>query len=157
MNVSKRARLDAADAEDYVFSDQIGHLLRRAYQRHLAIFQANTAGLNLTSTQFVTLCALRDSGPCSQTDLIEATRIDQATIRGIIERLGKRTLIGFQADPTDRRKMIVVITASGLALVEQMTVRAKQISELTMGELNPAERLAITFVLRKMTALQPKA
>ncbi len=157
LNASNRARLDTAEVERYVFSDQIGHLLRRAYQRHLAIFQANTAGLNLTSTQFVTLCALRDSGPCSQTGLIDATGIDQATIRGIIERLGKRALIGFQTDPADRRKTIVVITAGGLSLVEQVTATAKQISELTMGQLNPAERLAIMFVLRKMIALQPGA
>lgn len=148
LSASKPAELNPG----YVFSDQIGHLLRRAYQRHLAIFQANTAGLNLTSTQFVTLCALRDNGPCPQTGLIEATGIDQATIRGIIERLGKRGLVEFQTDPADRRKTIVAITEQGLSLAEQMTPKAQQISELTMGELNPAERIAVTYVLRKMIA-----
>ncbi len=135
---------------EYVFSEQIGHLLRRAYQRHLAIFQDNAAELNLTSTQFVTLCALRDNGPGPQTELIQATGIDQATIRGIVERLGKRGLVEFQTDPADRRKTIVGLTASGLALLEQMTPKALRISELTMGGLNPAERVAVAFALRKM-------
>src|SRR5882762_9192563 len=53
----------SAGPDGYVFSNQIGHLLRRAYQRHLAIFQQNASDPNLTSIQFVTLCALRDRGP----------------------------------------------------------------------------------------------
>lgn len=138
------------DALDYDFSEQVGHLLRRAYQRHLAIFQANAADPQLTSTQFVTLCALRDGGPSAQADLIRATGIDQATIRGIVDRLGRRGLVGFQSDPRDQRKVIVNLTPAGGALLDLMIPRALAISELTMGGLNPAERAAIMFALRKM-------
>lgn len=141
---------EQVQADDYVFSDQIGYLLRRAYQRHLAIFQANAVDPDLTSTQFVTLCALRDYGPSPQMELIQATGIDQATIRGIIERLGKRSLVEFQTDPTDRRKTIVALTASGHTLLEQMVPKAQLISELTLQDLNPAERVAMVFTLRKM-------
>lgn len=62
----------------------------------------------LTSTQFVALCALRDHEAIPQTELIRATRIDQATIRGIVDRLVKRGLLEFQSDPTDRRKVILI-------------------------------------------------
>lgn len=137
-------------AVPYVFSDQIGHLLRRAYQRHLAIFQANATDATLTSTQFVTLCAIQDNGPSSQIDLIQATGIDQATIRGIIERLTKRELIALQVDPSDRRKTIVALTEAGRSVAEGMMPSAQAISELTMQGLNPAERVAIAFILRKM-------
>jgi hypothetical protein len=71
----------------YTFSEQVGHLLRKAYQRHLAIFQQNVGDSQLTAVQFVTLCALRDHGPSSQTELVKATAVDQATIRGIVDRL----------------------------------------------------------------------
>ncbi len=134
----------------YDFSEQVGHLLRRAYQRHLAIFQAHAADPQLTSTQFVVLCALRDHGASAQADLIRATGIDQATIRGIVDRLGKRGLVGFQSDPRDQRKVIVSLTAAGGAVLDQMIPQAEAISELTMGALNPAERAAIMFALRKM-------
>lgn len=137
-------------AGTYVFSDQIGHLLRRAYQRHLAIFQANTADATLTSTQFVTLCAIQDNGPSSQTELTQATGIDQATIRGIIERLAKRELVVLQVDSADRRKTIVALTSAGRSVAEGMAPSAQAISELTMQGLNPAERVAIIFILRKM-------
>jgi DNA-binding MarR family transcriptional regulator len=137
-------------ADGYDFSQQIGHLLRRAYQRHLAIFQAHAVDTQLTSTQFVTLCALRDHGPSPQTELIRATGIDQATIRGIIERLAKRGLLAFLSDPHDRRKVILTLTEAGRELLGRMVPNALMISELTMGALNPAERAAVVFTLRKM-------
>ena len=147
---------DGADAgpgeADYVFSDQIGHLLRRAYQRHLAIFQRNACDPQLTSVQFVTLCAIRDNGPISLIELVKSTAIDQATIRGIVDRLKARGLINQTSDPQDRRKVINCLTDEGRKMLEDMVPCAKRISELTMGQLNPAERLAVTHVLRKMIA-----
>ncbi|SMF88788.1 transcriptional regulator, MarR family [Azospirillum oryzae] len=135
---------------DYVFSDQIGHLLRRAYQRHLAIFQRNACDPQLTSVQFVTLCAIRDNGPSSLIELVKSTAIDQATIRGIVDRLKARGLISQTSDAQDRRKVINCLTDEGRQLLEDMVPCAKRISELTMGQLNPAERLAVTHVLQKM-------
>ncbi len=67
--------------EPYRVTEQVGHLLRKAYQRHLAIFQDNATDPSLTSVQFVTLCALHDLGPVSQAELVKATAVDQATIR----------------------------------------------------------------------------
>jgi len=136
--------------QSYDFSEQIGHLLRRAYQRHLSIFQAHSVDPNLTSTQFVTLCALRDNGPVPQAELIRTTGIDQTTIRGIVERLVRRGLVQLQSDETDRRKTIVALTPDGAALLAEMVPQAKLISDLTMGDLNPGERAAIMFTLRKM-------
>ena len=143
----------ADEPPPYIFTEQIGHLLRRAYQHHLAIFQANAADPNLTSTQFVTLCALRDKGPCSQADLIQATSIDQATIRGIIDRLARRGLVRLQTDPADKRRSMVTLTQEGDTLLEQTVPRARLISTLTMDRLNPAERIALMFTLRKMIGL----
>ncbi len=143
-------RAAGADAMSYRFSDQIGYLLRRAYQRHLAIFQENASDPQLTAVQFSTLCALRDGGPLSQSELVAATAVDQATIRGIVERLKARGLIALAKDPQDARKVIIAITADGLALLDDMVPRAHRISELTVAGLNPAERAALDFVLRKI-------
>ncbi len=141
---------DPAADEDYRVTEQIGHLLRRAYQRHLAIFQANASDEQLTSTQFVTLCALRDHGPSNQTELVRATGVDQATIRGIVDRLKRRRLVEFLADAQDRRKVVVILTQDGERVLEDMIPSARRISELTMGDLNPAERVALLYTLRKM-------
>ena len=134
----------------YVFSDQVGYLLRRTYQRHLAIFQARSVDPQLTSVQFSTLCALRDGGPQSQGELVKVTGVDQATIRGIIDRLKARSLIRLSKDSDDGRKVIVAVTQKGLALLEAMIPRAREITELTFGTLNPGERTALLFTLRRM-------
>lgn len=136
--------------DSYVFSEQVGHLLRKAYQRHLAIFQQNVGDSQLTAVQFVTLCALRDHGASSLTELVKATAVDQATIRGIVERLKARELITLEPDPQDKRKVVVDLSAAGAALVLQTVPCAAQITELTMSNLNPAERVAVLFLLRKM-------
>ena len=136
--------------DPYTFSEQVGHLLRKAYQRHLAIFQQNVGDSQLTAVQFVTLCAVRDCGPSSLTELVKATAVDQATIRGIVERLKARDLITLEPDPQDRRKVIVGLSESGRQRVQETVPNAAQISELTMSNLNPAERVAVLFLLRKM-------
>lgn len=135
----------------YVVTQQVGHLLRRAYQRHLAIFQDLADDLNLTSTQFVTLCALSDRGPCSQRELVEATAIDQATIRGIIDRLQARGLLQVLRDESDGRKVVMSLTSQGDDLLAAMMPRGPVISEKTMAPLNPAERVALLYLLRKLS------
>nr|WP_246356513.1 MarR family transcriptional regulator [Pseudomonas gingeri] len=125
-------------------------MLRKAYQRHMAIFQQNVGDSQLTAVQFVTLCAVRDHGPSSLTELVKATAVDQATIRGIVERLKARELISLEPDPEDRRKVIVGLTDEGARLVQQTVPCAARISELTMSNLNPAEQVAVLFLLRKM-------
>ncbi|ARP79244.1 MarR family transcriptional regulator BpsR [Bordetella genomosp. 6] len=135
----------------YHFSEQVGHLLRRAYQRHVAIFQQTIPDSKLTAAQFVVLCALRDQGACSLVDVVKATAIDQATVRGVIERLKARKLLAVSHDPADRRKVLVTLTSDGRSLVEEMVPFAEQITQSTFGGLNPAERVAIVYLLRKMS------
>jgi DNA-binding MarR family transcriptional regulator len=136
--------------DPYAFSEQVGHLLRKAYQRHMAIFQQNVGDSQLTAVQFVTLCAVRDRGPSSLTELVKATAVDQATIRGIVERLKARDLITLEPDPEDRRKVIISLSDAGRQRIEETVPNAARISELTMSKLNPAERVAILFLLRKL-------
>ncbi|RIX98493.1 MarR family transcriptional regulator [Aureimonas flava] len=137
-------------AAPYEITEQVGYLLRRAYQRHLAIFQANSGDGQLTSVQFSTLCALRDHGPQSQSELVRATGVDQATIRGIVDRLKARALISLAKDPADARKVIIAASPAGLDMVAEMIPHARRITELTFGGLNPAERLALLHTLRRI-------
>ncbi|MBP1849185.1 MarR family winged helix-turn-helix transcriptional regulator [Rhizobium halophytocola] len=134
----------------YDVTEQVGHLLRRVYQRHLAIFQENVQDPSITSVQFVTLCVLRDRGPSSQTELVRATAIDQGTIRGIIDRLTARDLISVSRDDQDGRKVIMALTPAAHALLGDLIPSAARISDLTMEGLNPAERVAFLYLLRRL-------
>ena len=87
---------------------------------------------------------------CSLNDIVKATAIDQATIRGVVDRLKARALIEVLPDPNDGRKLIVRATATGLALIDRTVPFARQVTERTYGALNPGERVALQFLLRKM-------
>ncbi len=141
---------DKPETDNYDVTQQIGHLLRRVYQRHLSIFQENASDPNLTSVQFVTLCALRDQGPSSQAELVKATGVDQGTIRGVIDRLAARGLITITKDKHDQRKIIMALTAAAEQLLQEMIPTARLISELTMADLNAAERVALLYLLRRI-------
>jgi DNA-binding MarR family transcriptional regulator len=140
------------DVSGYDVSEQIGHLLRKAYQRHLAIFAQTIGDPQLTAVQFAVLSASLRLGPSSMSDLGKATAIDAATVRGIIERLKSRGLIELQTNSDDRRKVVVELTRAGHELVAMTTPTAAHISELTMSDLNAVERVAVLYLLRKLSA-----
>jgi DNA-binding MarR family transcriptional regulator len=143
---------ESKPASQYDVTRQVGHLLRKAYQRHLAIFHEGLAPTQLTSAQFVTLCTLRDGGDSSQVDLVRATAVDQATIRGVVERLKSRGLIALKRDGIDGRKVVISLTEAGRALLDVAIPMASAVSEATLEGLNPAERIALDFLLRKISA-----
>lgn len=142
-----------ASGSGYKFTEQVGHLLRRAYQRHVAIFQQTIPDSQLTAGQFVVMCAIQEHGSCSLSEIARATAIDQATVRGIIERLTSRKLIAVSHDASDRRKVVVLLSPAGKALIDEVVPFAQDITERTMGTLNPAERVALLYLLRKMSDL----
>jgi DNA-binding MarR family transcriptional regulator len=146
-----------APTSEYKFTDQIGHLLRRAYQRHVAIFKETVPDSQLTAAQFVVLCSVRDRGSCQVNDIVRATAIDEPSVRGIIERLKWRELVAVAHEPGDARKMQVTLTSAGKSMVEQTVPIAEQISELTFGNLSDEERVTIVNLLRKISDIDRDA
>jgi MarR family transcriptional regulator, lower aerobic nicotinate degradation pathway regulator len=138
-----------SDATDYRLDDQIGYVLRRVTQRHLAIFAA--AIPEVTTTQFAVLARLTETGPLSQNQLGRATAMDAATIKGVVDRLQRLGLVATSADPTDRRRLTVSLTESGTALFAARTDTAKMISRETLAPLSPAEQESLSALLARLT------
>ena len=105
MVLAQRVSQSMSDADDYRLDDQIGYVLRRVTQRHLAIFAA--AIPEVTTTQFAVLARLTETGPLSQNQLGRATAMDAATIKGVVDRLARLGLVATTADPVDRRRLTV--------------------------------------------------
>jgi DNA-binding MarR family transcriptional regulator len=70
----------------------------------------------VTTTQFAVLARLAEIGPVSQNHLGRATAMDAATIKGVVDRLAKLGLVTTTADPADRRRLTVSLTAAGTDL-----------------------------------------
>jgi len=139
------------DSAPYVLEDQIGHLLRRAHQRHTAIFAAGMAAANLTPTQYAALVKIRDLGQVTQNRLGRLTAMDPATVQGVVNRLLARTLVERRADPANKRRKILTLTAAGKKLVRAAIPHGRSISEETLSPLDETERKALLDLLGRLT------
>ena len=134
---------------DYVLDDQIGYVLRRATQRHLALF--SEAIPDVTTTQFAVLARLAETGPQSQNHLGRATAMDAATIKGVVDRLVRQGLVETAADLADRRRLTVKLTEAGAALFRQSVATALKVSRKTLEPLSPAEARQVLQLLARLT------
>ncbi|PZO75124.1 MAG: MarR family transcriptional regulator [Mesorhizobium amorphae] len=136
------------EAIDYRLEEQAGFLLRRATQRHLAIF-ARTVG-DLTPPQFAALCMLHREGPMAQSALGVAVAMDAATIKGVIDRLAARGLVALASDPDDRRKVMAQLTHDGMREVERLLPLAERITAETLAPLSAREAATLQRLLAKL-------
>lgn len=135
----------------YVLEAQVGHLLRRANQRHTALFARRFMAVDLTPLQFAVLMKLREAGPLSQNLLGRLTAMDPNTVQGVILRLLRRRLISRSVSPEDKRRKLLALTADGSALADQLVTDGLTISEETLAPLNQAQRRQFLALLAKLT------
>ncbi|MEP0583551.1 MAG: MarR family transcriptional regulator, partial [Roseibium sp.] len=76
---------DVTQDEKYVLDDQIGYLLRKAYQRNAVLFSEKVQ--DLTPTQFAVMARLTELSSVSQNQLGRTVGLDVATTKGVIVRL----------------------------------------------------------------------
>lgn len=133
----------------YLLDDQIGFILRQAYQRNSVLFAKHFGG-DLTPTQWATIAKLEEVGGCSQNFLGRLTAMDAATCKGVVDRLMKRGLIESTPSSTDRRRVLITLTAAGKKAYEQGVGRALRVSQETFGRLKPRERTSLLRLLKQM-------
>lgn len=138
-----------ADADAYHLETQVGHMLRRANQRHLSIFSDHIP--DLTPRQFAALAKLHEDGPVSQNQLGRATAMDAATIKGVIDRLAKRALVSTAASTDDRRRLIVSLTEAGRTLFGDLAGAAFAATEATLAPLDPVDRAHLLRLLVRIS------
>ncbi len=134
--------------DPYQLDRQVGFLLRRATQRHLAIFAAAIPGL--TPTQFAALAQLTATGPTSQNALGRATAMDAATIKGVIDRLRRKGYVASEASEGDRRRVLVSVTPEGRAAFAAILPAARSVTAETLAPLSDSDRQAIVALLAQI-------
>lgn len=136
------------NGQGYRLDAQVGFLMRRANQRHLALFAQMIP--ELTPTQFAALAKLCELGQASQNALGRATAMDVATIKGVVDRLRKRGLVASAPDPDDQRRVFLTPTAEGRALYESVVEAAHAVTAETLEPLEPGEQRAFLRLLMKL-------
>ncbi len=141
---------DAYSIHSYQLDEQIGFILRKASQRHTAIFADLIVG-DFTPTQFAAMSKLYEVGECSQNDLGRRVAMDAATIKGVIDRLILRGLVHTWPDPHDRRRLRVDLTETGKTIAEEAIAHAIEITRRTLEPLNRSEQKRLVSLLSKLT------
>lgn len=133
----------------YRLQDQVGFILRKAHQRHVAIFAAHIA--DLTPPQFAALAKLRDVGETSQNQLGALIAMDAATVKGVIDRLAARGLVRLGKHEVDKRRLLVGLTEEGQRTVEELVPLARTITEETLAPLSAREAATLLQLLAKIS------
>ena len=137
-------------ANAYVLEEQVGFLLRCAHQRATEIFNAVMERFAITPTQFAALAKLDDLGSVSQNRLGRLTRMDPATISGVVGRLIARGLVRQSPHPRDARLVLLALTPSGRGAVLEMKAAAAEVSRRTLEPLQSGEAEMLLQALAKI-------
>jgi len=135
-------------AEGYRLQEQIGFVLRKAHQRHVAIFASKIA--DLTPPQFATLAKLADVGETSQNQLGNLVAMDAATVKGVIDRLKARGLVELTRHDGDKRRLLVSLTEEGRETVERLVPLAERITVETLAPLSRKEAATLLKLLARI-------
>ena len=129
--------------------------------RRLTSWQANKAsilGARMTArhmpltarSDFAVLASLEEYGALSQADLGRRLGLDRNEVSGIVTRLASGGRVDRQADPADRRRNVVTLTASGRQYLEEIQRHADAAQDELLAGLSPTERRQLNELLAKL-------
>ncbi|MGH8282805.1 MAG: MarR family winged helix-turn-helix transcriptional regulator [Gammaproteobacteria bacterium] len=72
----------------------------------------------ITTPQLICLQSLQEQGPMTTGKLARAISLSSATVTGILDRLERRGLVTRERRPEDKRRVVVAVTAMGVAAAE---------------------------------------
>ncbi|MGL4305465.1 MAG: MarR family winged helix-turn-helix transcriptional regulator [Mycobacteriaceae bacterium] len=122
------------------------------FRINLALRQ-QTLGVELTPTQASVMLTLRDHGPIRMGELAEREFVQLPTATSVISRLEKLGLVNRQPDTTDRRAVVVDLTASGSeAIIQTIAKRNDLLCSLLTG-LSEEDRAKLSQAISPLTRL----
>jgi DNA-binding MarR family transcriptional regulator len=148
---AKQRRPTIADLDD-----KPGHLIRRAHQLSLAIFEAKTGAYGVTASQPVVMTALFTKPGVDQATLAALVALDKVTVGHILTRLEKRGLVERSLSETDRRARVIMLSERGRRMLEEMQDAVRQSQASLLAALTPAQRKQFLEIMRRIVGLTPK-
>jgi DNA-binding MarR family transcriptional regulator len=146
-----RAQRPDLDVEPLQVLSRISRLAR-----HLDIARRGAfADHGLESWEFDVLSALRRQGPPFQLTpgaLLRATLVTSGTMTNRIDRLAAAGLVRREPDPSDRRGVLVTLTAKGRSQVDAALEGLLSRERALLAALAPAQRQHLADLMRTLLA-----
>ena len=114
---------------------------------------ATLAHHGLQPDEFDVLATLRRSGPPHQltpTQLRGSMMITSATMTHRLDKLDQRGLISRRPDPSDRRGLLIGLTADGRSLVDRALDDHVENEHRLLAGLSPGDREQLASLLRRL-------
>jgi DNA-binding MarR family transcriptional regulator len=159
MNTADMVRETGRDSSGAKLDRSPIHLLHRAGQCALEIFQAEMAGGDLTPRQYAVLVTVAQNEGLSQTDLVERTGIDRSTLADIVRRMLKKGLLQRRRTREDARAYAVKLTDEGWRILKMAEPLAKKVDEKLLAVLPAQQRdrflQDLNTIVQALTDMQP--
>ena len=128
--------------------------LWRTYDRLRALEDELFAGFDLTPQQYNALRLLRAARPDPQPTLGLAERLVSRApdITRMIDKLEQKGLVARTRPPHDRRTVLVGVTESGIALLDEIAGPLRACHARQLGHLPPAQLKTLTTLLQAARA-----
>ena len=110
-------------------------------------WSAMLAQLNVNPGQYGVLMALGEAGRLGQHRLAELIGVDPRNAVPIVDALAEQGLVIRQVDPSDRRRRMLELTASGRAVAGNLASVAAEIETDLLRPLAPGEQAALRRML----------
>jgi len=141
------AKIDKLDA----LSKFTGSLVRRAQQRHLAVWQSEVS-TEITSVQYAALEILHRTPGVNQRQLGDELDVDRSTIADLVARMVRNELIERSDDPVDKRSYVLFLTSEGKKQLASLRPHVEQVERILTAKLTAAEGRELR---RLLSALLP--
>lgn len=104
----------------------------------------------VTGTQMYMLHYIRESGKCRLTELAEKLDVKPSAVTVMIDRLEKAEYVKRTNDLSDRRVVLVELTAEGTAILEKAQEIREEFIGAYLNRLDPEEARIATEALEKL-------
>jgi DNA-binding MarR family transcriptional regulator len=128
------AKIDNPDA----LSKFTGSLVRRAQQRHLAVWQSEVS-TEITSVQYAALEILRRTPGINQRRLGDELDVDRSTIADLVARMVRNELIERSDDPVDKRSYVLFLTPAGKTQLSTLRPSVVEVERILTAKLTAEE------------------
>jgi DNA-binding MarR family transcriptional regulator len=90
--------------------------------------------------------------PLSPTAIAERLIVTTASVTSLLDTLERRGLVERRPDPTDRRRLLIVITQDGKAIVDQFLPEVVALQTAALAALTEAQRQQLVELLATVRA-----
>lgn len=138
----------------YSLDDQIGFLLRCAYQRASGNLLRRIAEHGLTPAQFSVMARLYERGSMSQNLLGRMVGMEPANIRDVVQRLKRRSLLQTRPAQDDARRLVVDLSEQGRSLIAGLIPLEIESSAQTLASLSSKEQRILLRLLARIVDIE---